>query len=551
MERTKRAIPYARFSHPSQIETDSLRRQTDQSRGVAAFYGLELDETVRFVDLGISAFKGKNRLKGALADILAATRAGAMPPYTKLIVENIDRISRQDPYAAMGAVRELCDLNIIIVTADMQVYSRERLARDPGAGFILQGVLLRAHEESKTKSERVRAARERNREALRSGGGRLPRMLPGWLVNVQGRAVEIDSRVETLRLIFQLAAEAMGSSTIARRLNKESRDVFDRAGQGIKDTRSAMGWDANRVVEIITGIAVRGYYQPHTLDAETGERLPTGEPIRCYPVIVDDAMWHAANAHVRRRAERLAPDKTPDKARIANLLSGMVICGLCGQRVSRFHQRTRHGSQPFLVCDVARRALLKEGKRWCMGVGRHPYDAVEEALKATVAPLLTSSAVIGANLEHAGAVEAAQRELATAQDTADRVERQARRVMALDEDDPLLIEVMRDRKATRARLKAAQEALDKQRSTEAANAAAVRAMGMLIVGVNHGDDEARGRFRDILREHVNGTLHEDRLEVRFGVAVVTVQKTTGEFDVALRVKIDDGSLLSAPPATFC
>jgi DNA invertase Pin-like site-specific DNA recombinase len=288
------AHSYDRFSSKRQEQGASLDRQLKASRLVCERFGLRLNP-IRFRDLGVSAYTGRNAISGALADVLAACDAGAIPPGRKLIVESLDRITRQDPYTAEGRIRDLCDRGLVIVTAnDFQVYSKRRLAEDFGAGVILKAMLARAYEESKIKSDRVRDARERNRKALREGTGKLPRMLPGWLTSVDGKAVEIPDRVETLRLIFRLAADGLGSSTIAKQLNREGRPVFDRKGQGIRDERSASGWDADRIVQLIASEAPRGFYQPHTSNPTTGKREPTGEPIHCLPTIVDDRTWHLA-----------------------------------------------------------------------------------------------------------------------------------------------------------------------------------------------------------------------------------------------------------------
>jgi len=152
------------------------------------------------------------------------------------------------------------------------------------------------------------------------------------------RAAEPLDTVRGRTGVFRNAAEGMAASH-REQLNREGREVFHRKGQGIRDKRIASGWDADRIVELVASEAPRGYYQPYTRDPHTGKREPSGDPIRCFPVIVDDATWHIANAHRRRRAETVAPDRAPEKARVANLLSGNAICDHAG-RVSRFIQAT-------------------------------------------------------------------------------------------------------------------------------------------------------------------------------------------------------------------
>lgn len=87
------AYSYIRFSHPTQIKGDSLRRQLSRSEQFAQQHGLELDTTMR--DPGLSAYTGEHRHKGALSAFLARVEAGAIAPGSYLIVENLDRLSRE------------------------------------------------------------------------------------------------------------------------------------------------------------------------------------------------------------------------------------------------------------------------------------------------------------------------------------------------------------------------------------------------------------------------------------------------------------------------
>ena len=58
-----RAYSYIRMSTEQQLKGDSLRRQLEMSRAYAERYNLLLDDTLR--DLGVSAWKGVNKKKGA------------------------------------------------------------------------------------------------------------------------------------------------------------------------------------------------------------------------------------------------------------------------------------------------------------------------------------------------------------------------------------------------------------------------------------------------------------------------------------------------------
>jgi DNA invertase Pin-like site-specific DNA recombinase len=81
------------MSTDAQLKGDSHRRQLETSDKYIADNGLELIE--RLSDLGVSAFRGANVEYGALGRFLQAVREGKVEVGSYLIVEALDRISRQ------------------------------------------------------------------------------------------------------------------------------------------------------------------------------------------------------------------------------------------------------------------------------------------------------------------------------------------------------------------------------------------------------------------------------------------------------------------------
>jgi DNA invertase Pin-like site-specific DNA recombinase len=96
------------MSSAEQVKGDSLRRQLERSRLYAEKHGLALDESLQ--DLGVSAYRGTNRIKGALFGFLKLVRAGRVPRGSYLLIENLDRLSRENAYDAMkGPFSDLID----------------------------------------------------------------------------------------------------------------------------------------------------------------------------------------------------------------------------------------------------------------------------------------------------------------------------------------------------------------------------------------------------------------------------------------------------------
>ena len=88
-----KAYSYIRFSTPEQQKGDSKRRQTELARRYADANGLDLDETLTFHDLGVSAYRGKNR-DAALGPFVTTVEAGRVKQGSYLLVESLDRLSR-------------------------------------------------------------------------------------------------------------------------------------------------------------------------------------------------------------------------------------------------------------------------------------------------------------------------------------------------------------------------------------------------------------------------------------------------------------------------
>src|SRR5437016_3288480 len=95
---------YIRFSTPEQAMGDSERRQVSDAKDWARRKGLELDESLKLRDRGLSGFHGDHRKKGALGRFLELVEAGKIAQGSILLVENIDRLSRE------GAVKTLREI---------------------------------------------------------------------------------------------------------------------------------------------------------------------------------------------------------------------------------------------------------------------------------------------------------------------------------------------------------------------------------------------------------------------------------------------------------
>src|SRR5262245_27895429 len=95
-------ISYIRFSDQPQQQGDTLRRQTAGTERWCERNGFRLDTSLTVRDLGVSAFRGKHRSdKAALGQFLEAVRRGKVPRGSFLVIENLDRLSREEERPAL------------------------------------------------------------------------------------------------------------------------------------------------------------------------------------------------------------------------------------------------------------------------------------------------------------------------------------------------------------------------------------------------------------------------------------------------------------------
>jgi len=99
---TSIAYSYLRFSTPDQAAGDSRRRQMAMAEKYAAEHHLKLDLSLSFRDLGVSAYRGQNAREGALRAFLDAIEHNLVPPGSFLLIESLDRLSRDRILAAQS-----------------------------------------------------------------------------------------------------------------------------------------------------------------------------------------------------------------------------------------------------------------------------------------------------------------------------------------------------------------------------------------------------------------------------------------------------------------
>jgi len=331
------AYSYVRFSTPEQLKGDSLRRQLELSEKYAAEHGLELDTTLTFRDLGLSAYHKVNVEKGALGLFLQAVSDGTIKRGSYLLVESLDRLSRASVPDALNLFLEITKGGITIVTlADGREYSEESIRANWTELIISLAIMSRAHEESAIKSHRLKAVWEKKRQ--NASEKIVTSVVPSWLKVENGKFVVVEERADVLREVFRLVRSGYGLNLIERKLNSEGVKPFGRGEQ----------WYRSYLIKLIRGRAVLGEYQPMT--GQGNAKQPNGPPIVNYfPAVISEEEYYAA-----QNALDVRTAKGGRKGHgIANVFSGLCKCGYCGGTM-RYLNKGEGTSWQYLGCARAK-----------------------------------------------------------------------------------------------------------------------------------------------------------------------------------------------------
>jgi len=326
---------YLRFSKPEQMLGDSQRRQLESSEAWAAKHNLTLDESLDLQDLGVSAFRGRNAEQGALGLFLDCIESGRVKPGDYLVLESLDRLTRQRMSSALPLLQDILRSGVQIVTLNPERIYTQASVDDLGALIEIVVVLARAYEESALKSKRVSAAWANKRK--NAATKKLTAVCPSWLRLSEDRSrfELIRDRVKVVKRIFRLSRDGIGSGGIAKQLNADNVPTFGRAPF----------WQDSYVKKILSNRAVLGEYQPYR--TEDGQRVPAGDPVSDYfPPIIDEATFYAVQQGLAQRCSQ----RGRHGRGVRNLFTGLLVDARDGSRLSVVDK----GEGPRLVSSAAR-----------------------------------------------------------------------------------------------------------------------------------------------------------------------------------------------------
>lgn len=372
------AIPYVRFSTPKQEKGDSKDRQL----GVCLDYIEKQGWTALppMMDLGLSAYKGDHLHTGSLGKFTRQVIDGEIPDGTVLVVEQLDRLSRQGHRKALRWLEDMTERGIkIAVVGQNRVYDHASLSANLIETLEVLITGKAAHDYSVRLSERVGSAWKKKIENAQSGE-LLTRTCPGWLEPVEpghgddGTAFRvIPNRADIIKSIYQMSADGLGLHRMVKRLNSDKAENWGR--HGMADSK----WTMIQVNRLLHSPTPEGDYVPYLNNRkkENGERV-----VGYYPRIVDAALVAQAREAYVSRQRTGSPNDTA-RPTFNNLFAGLMTCSKCKGRVVMrrgplMESGTVRKHPGYLSCENAWQG------RGCEGVGMFRYLDLEQSIMRDV-----------------------------------------------------------------------------------------------------------------------------------------------------------------------
>lgn len=496
------AVRYHRFSSKRQDKGTSIERQAEATLALCKKNEWDIIETLE--DLGRSAWKGDHLRVGKLGEFKRRVDLGEFEPGTRLVIENLDRLSRQDVKFARRWIEDITDQGIVVAVCSPEISLDTEALSGDNIVSMLQYLLeaKRSTGESSRKSEMLLKAQEAARAKARKGVVFSARA-PAWLRGVKdGKFEVIEERAAVVNLIYEWSASGMGSQSIARRLNDTVEPWTLSYKHGDK-------WKLGYVRDILTSPAVEGEWHVKA----GANRTPTGEVIECYyPRIVPAELIERARAAMKMRKGTGGANRSE----AANLFAGRVRCGHCGDTMVRtVHKRDGQAYEYLKCARYNAGGSPKENedratkKRKCVNSVVYRYDHFERAALAQILHLALDNSFFVKTDD----ISPLAGRLADANKEVERIQQQQSRLLSylMENDDAdeakAMLDTLRPRLDTAKKEQtAAQDALDKAKGQVSPDEHLRRVLEVREAITSEDQEEreqARRRVRDAIQAVVS------------------------------------------------
>lgn len=271
-----------------------------------------------FQDLGVSAYTGKNRLKGHLATFIKLAKDNRLAANPVLIIEAFDRFSRQDidesEPTLIGLLKCGVDVHVAFSNKTFTAGSTKSLADR----IEILVALKSAYEYSANLSTRIKAAKERKRREIQSGKPVPHNNAPKYFTwNKDAQRYEHNEKTQIVKRLVKMFLAGNTLYSIARTLNREH----------VPTVKTDSAWSGN---------AIRSILKNRTL---LGEFLGAKD---FFPPIVDPDTFEDVRVLLKQN-----PSFNKGKpGNLVNVFRGIAYC-VCGRRMCVLSQtKDPHTKKP-------------------------------------------------------------------------------------------------------------------------------------------------------------------------------------------------------------
>ncbi|QDT24445.1 recombinase family protein [Gimesia chilikensis] len=298
---------YLRFSSKKQELGDSKRRQLELGQKWIA-RNKHTESNLKFQDLGVSAFRGRNKHSGALKKFITMCQAGDIEPGAILLVENLDRLSREGADEAFVMFKQILSagVNIAVLKPDERLYTKESI-KDFFSLLMPLMYFHIAYIESKNKSDRLKSSWNNKRDKKEIFNKRCP----AWIgYDDEKKCFVLNSGAKAIQFIFEQTAEGQSQKQILKSLQKQ-----------INPIGTSGKWNLSYIAKVLNDTATYGELQPMEYDHQKGKKVPAGQPIEdYYPAAISQDLWYMAQNEKGKRKPNIAKHDP-----YVNIFKGLVF----------------------------------------------------------------------------------------------------------------------------------------------------------------------------------------------------------------------------------
>ena len=267
-----------------------------------------------YEDRGISGFKKRlNNFsnESALSEFLKLVDGGAIQRGSVLIVESMDRLSRQSILPCLSKFMEIINKGIGIgVISQNKIFDTESVTNNPMELMLVLVEFARANNESQMKSVRIKSVISGKIERIKNGEKVWLAQKPTWIKKIEnGRFVIDEKKANLVRDIFKRYLDGNACNAIANQLNKRGVSTLRDFEKGI--------WTNSTVATVLKNKNAIGWMKinGHEFD-------------KYFPAIVDEKTFLLTQERLRFNTKTRGGSKY---GLVRNLFKGLVYCRQCGQ----------------------------------------------------------------------------------------------------------------------------------------------------------------------------------------------------------------------------